>query len=145
MKTCNRCLKNKPLSGFYKIGAICKECKRIEQRQRFLAYSQDPNWVAKERKRTRERNIRLGYAEKYRATTKAQKKRLAEIKKAWIERNPAKRKAHNILSAALRDGKIKKKRCEVCGKYAQAHHPDYSKPLEIVWLCPKHHKQIHWK
>ncbi len=34
--------------------------------------------------------------------------------------------------------------CTVCGA-AQAvkHHPDYSKPLEIIWLCHIHHVQVH--
>lgn len=33
--------------------------------------------------------------------------------------------------------------CEVCGTTpAQRHHDDYSKPLEIRWLCPVHHKEV---
>lgn len=35
--------------------------------------------------------------------------------------------------------------CSVCGKSnAEAHHDDYSKPYEIVWLCVKHHSQLHF-
>lgn len=35
--------------------------------------------------------------------------------------------------------------CEVCGSVERvhAHHKDYSKPLEVTWLCPFHHKQAH--
>jgi len=34
--------------------------------------------------------------------------------------------------------------CEVCGATpALRHHDDYSKPLDIRWLCPLHHKAVH--
>lgn len=44
---------------------------------------------------------------------------------------------------AVRRGTIEKKPCEVCGADAEMHHQDYSKPLEITWLCPEHHRQRH--
>ena len=47
------------------------------------------------------------------------------------------------LNHAIRDGKIKRKPCEVCGKSAEAHHEDYDKPFEIRWLCKKHHWEIY--
>jgi hypothetical protein len=45
----------------------------------------------------------------------------------------------------LRDGKIKKLPCQVCvsESHVHAHHTDYSKPLEVVWLCAKCHHRIH--
>ena len=34
--------------------------------------------------------------------------------------------------------------CEVCGiPESHAHHDDYSRPLDVRWLCEKHHKQLH--
>lgn len=34
--------------------------------------------------------------------------------------------------------------CEVCGtKDVEKHHPDYSKPLEVKWLCRDHHLELH--
>lgn len=45
---------------------------------------------------------------------------------------------------AARKGIIKKKSCVVCGSSeSQAHHKDYDKPLEVKWLCPKHHAEEH--
>ena len=43
----------------------------------------------------------------------------------------------------LRRGSIKRQPCVKCGKKAQAHHPDYSKPLQVVWLCRPHHLELH--
>ena len=41
-------------------------------------------------------------------------------------------------------GRIFKKPCKVCGDLnVEAHHEDYSKPLDVVWLCHKHHGVVH--
>lgn len=42
----------------------------------------------------------------------------------------------------MRSGKLKKEKC-FCGKAGQPHHEDYSKPLDVIWLCPKHHTARH--
>ena len=50
------------------------------------------------------------------------------------------------LYFAIRAGKIKKDICIICGNSkVHGHHPDYTKPLEVIWLCPLHHKQLHTK
>lgn len=57
---------------------------------------------------------------------------------------PEKWNARLILRQAVRYKKIKKSPCEICGnKYSQGHHEDYSKPLEVIWFCDKHHKEHH--
>ena len=62
----------------------------------------------------------------------------------WIKRNSQKRAAHVIVGNAIRDGELVKKRCEVCGaEKVDAHHDDYSKPLDVRWLCRKHHAEHH--
>lgn len=62
-----------------------------------------------------------------------------------IEYDKLKRKAVNALNYAVRSGRMVRKPCMKCGKKAQAHHDDYSKPLKVKWLCPKHHIQHHMK
>jgi hypothetical protein len=43
-----------------------------------------------------------------------------------------------------RRGVIKPQPCRQCGNpKAQKHHPDYSKPLEVVWLCRECHLALH--
>lgn len=69
-----------------------------------------------------------------------------EIKRRWVERNPEKRKASIAASNALRDGKLVKGPCArlaegECHGRIEMHHEDYSKPLDVTWLCSKHHAE----
>jgi hypothetical protein len=63
----------------------------------------------------------------------------------WRKSNPEKYAAHIIVGNALASGKIVKQPCEKCEseKHIHGHHNDYSKPLEITWLCCICHKQEH--
>ena len=63
--------------------------------------------------------------------------------KAWQKKNPEKVKAHQIVREAIKDGTLQMKPCQRCGDWpVQAHHPDYSQPLNVWWLCPKCHARI---
>lgn len=55
------------------------------------------------------------------------------------EKQSARAYAHSYLTRGL----LKKKGCAVCGSEAQMHHPDYDRPLDVVWLCKKHHRDAH--
>lgn len=56
----------------------------------------------------------------------------------------AKANARAYANVYLNRGKIERKPCEVCGdEKAEMHHHDHGKPLEIVWLCRKHHLHLH--
>src|SRR5216117_2839614 len=61
----------------------------------------------------------------------------------WIERNQEKRRAQVAAGNALRDGRLDRHPCEVCGAKAEMHHEDYSKPLEVKWRCRQHHAEVH--
>lgn len=77
------------------------------------------------------------------AYARANPERVAAHKKAWIERNPEKRAAHIALNNAVRAGRVVKGPCEVCDSTGRVHghHDDYTKPLEVRWLCPAHHSE----
>ena len=63
----------------------------------------------------------------------------------WIANNQEKRKAELEVGNAIKYGKLFKEPCFVCGASdVEAHHPDYSAPLSVVWLCVDHHKEVHW-
>lgn len=53
--------------------------------------------------------------------------------------------AYREYIKALKSGLLGRQPCVVCGstKNIDGHHEDYSKPLEVTWLCRKHHKIRH--
>jgi hypothetical protein len=61
-----------------------------------------------------------------------------------MERDPEKEAARRAVLYAVRTGKLVRQPCEKCGETpAEGHHDDYSKPLEVRWLCPTHHDAHH--
>lgn len=75
---------------------------------------------------------KIGQKNTYRAIKKS-------IKKYW-----KKQLARQYVYEATKRGElIRPKNCELCGNSGtiQAHHKDYSKPLEVIWLCIKCHSQ----
>jgi hypothetical protein len=64
----------------------------------------------------------------------------------WGARNREKRFAHRRVYKAVKEGTLVRQPCEICGELrVDAHHEDYSKPLDVMWLCKLHHRQIHAK
>lgn len=59
------------------------------------------------------------------------------------EERAKRRKARSTLNHHLRDKGLERPSCEVCGAKAEAHHDDYDKPLDVRWLCFKHHRAHH--
>lgn len=87
-------------------------------------------------------------AEKYKVFCKTErgKKLMALYQKTYAKKYPEKRNARLIVFRAVKSGKIKKLPCQVCGESrVEGHHPDYSKPLSVKWLCKKHHIAEHKK
>jgi hypothetical protein len=85
---------------------------------------------------------------KTRAYTKTPKGKAVAARKGrkWTKNNPAARRAHHRVRYAKLIARLTPKPCEVCGsRPTEAHHDDYSKPLEVRWLCVLHHKAEHRK
>lgn len=63
----------------------------------------------------------------------------------WSEENPEKRRAHHAVEQALKSGKLSRLNCEHCGanRHLDAHHEDYSKPLDVKWMCRSCHLKAH--
>lgn len=70
--------------------------------------------------------------------------RKSYAKKALNAEFRKKRIAHSYVAKALKDGILIKMACFVCGEMnTDAHHDDYMKPLDVRWLCRKHHAEHH--
>lgn len=131
-KKCASCNQSKPLTEFHKnkghkdgLNSYCNAC----------SYEKYTEW----RLKNKERYNKL--------ISEYHKKKRAEIPGIYNKhRNnnrkkyPEKAKAQGIITYELKRGRLTKKPCIICNEEkVEAHHPDYSKPLEVVWLCKKHH------
>jgi hypothetical protein len=136
MKKCFKCLCVKPLSEFYAHKAMkdghlnkCKACTladvsahRIQNLERIRAYDRARGRTAPRLKKSRQ------YVECRKGTPEYELRRKARV----------------ALGNAVKYKRIQPWPCEVCGKEkAQAHHPDYTRPLLVTWLCTTHHGQAH--
>lgn len=107
----------------------CKECANAKNRD---YYRRNKDKVSKK-------------VYEYKHTEKG-KRVMNESAKKWKESNPKKYLSHLAVKQGLKYGFIEKKDCEVCGDpEVHAHHDDYDKPWDVVWLCPQHHKDHHAK
>ena len=93
-----------------------------------------------------ERSKKPEYVAKKVAYAKENPDVIRRLVKAWRKRNPEKRKAWWTFSNAVRAGKIVAP--EICSRCGEAglidgHHPDYDKPLEVIWLCRSCHVEAH--
>lgn len=74
--------------------------------------------------------------------------RVSRRVKRWRAMNPQKRAAHLTVKRALYSGElVRPGDCETadCQKQPEGHHDDYLKPLDVRWLCRRHHRQRHVK
>lgn len=150
MKTCFKCLQSKPLAEFYKHSFMadghlnkCKECTKKDVKER--RYGPKREYVLAYDRMRGATEKRLQKRREY-AKTEAGKKSVAVGRDKNREKFPEKYKARTALGNAVRNGTIVPwPVCAIpeCCKKPQAHHPDYSEPLSVVWLCDWHHKQAH--
>lgn len=136
MKTCFKCNQEKPFADFYAHKAMadgylgkCKACTKADVSKR------------------RMENIDACRAyDRARANEPHRVALRARVVSEWKAAHPKRRAAQVALGNAVRDGRVVPwPVCSVpeCDCKPEAHHPDYDTPLDVVWLCPPHHKQAH--
>jgi ribosomal protein S27AE len=146
-KVCRGCKVEKAFSEFKKktpskdgLEARCREC--------FAKYYE----ANKERIRTRQRKawkeFSIANSEKLREKGKAMysqsKEQRAEYRKAYKKEFAPKVHAKSLVKSKITKGEIMKQPCEKCGEVkVDAHHDDYAKPLDVRWLCRRHHMAWH--
>jgi hypothetical protein len=133
-KVCFKCNVDKPLTEYYKHARMgdghlnkCKDCTKKDANQH--------------------RSDNLEKIREYDRQRGKLAKRLAsntEVTRAWRAEDKRRQQAHAAVSKALRHGTLLKEPCCRCGnERSVAHHDDYDKPLEVMWLCQPCHKQRH--
>ena len=154
-KVCFKCSKRKRLESFYrhpqmKDGSLnkCKSCAREDVRSN----------------RRDRRDYYIGYDRERYTHSPERRAACSAASKRSAERNPERRaaanekyrrahldkvRAHSAVGRAVRSGKLRKpKRCSECGRSGlvlHAHHTDYTRPLDVIWLCAEDHNKLHRK
>lgn len=132
-KTCFKCNVMQPITEFYVHPAMgdgrlnkCKTCAKRDVSKNY-----------------RENIEHYREYERQRFSRQERKQKVAE----YAKRRPSiKRQATYLTTNAIRDGRLIRQPCEKCGDAkSEAHHDDYSKPLDVRWLCRKHHLEHHGK
>ena len=60
----------------------------------------------------------------------------------WPQATPEAKRAHGAVYRAVKKGTLQKPNaCQKCGAkgYVEAAHKDYSRPLDVEWLCKRCH------
>lgn len=130
MKTCNKCGIEKEMSEYYAHKGMkdgyhnqCKSCSSIIN------------------KRNRIKNIKhIRKYDRERESLPNRKATKREAQRRYNKIHPERHAARSLVGYALNDGRLNKGPCLTCGSmFTEAHHPDYSKPLEVEWYCRQCH------
>lgn len=133
-KECFKCKTVKPLTEFYKHAMMadghlnkCKECTK--------------NDVSKHRNQNLEK---IRAYDRERGKIPERIKANVEVNRAWRAEDKRRQAAHSLVARSIRNGSLVRQPCIRCGaEKSVAHHEDYDKPLEVMWLCQPCHKQRH--
>ena len=133
-KECFKCKTIKPLTEFYRHSEMadghlnkCKQCTKHD--------------VAEHR----EKNLdKIRAYDRERGKLPERIKLSVEVNRAWRSEDLRRQRAHNMVSHAIKKGELTRMSCIRCGNLkTEAHHEDYDKPLDVMWLCSPCHKQRH--
>lgn len=149
MKQCFKCGEEKPLTEFYAHPQMadghlnkCKDCakkdvlkNRASRVEYYRAYDRDRFQNNPDRRAATLEANRRNY----------DPRKASAANRRHRGRYPERYTAKNAVNNAVRDGKLERQPfCEICGEPSQhAHHDDYSKPLDVRWLCGPCHRRVH--
>lgn len=135
-KICSECKRSLPLSEFSKRAGTpdglqdrCKSCFSRYNRER---YARNKEKIRTDIYRYRRENPDAVLASRLRACRKS----------------PTHRNAYRAVEAAIDAGALRRPdRCQGCGcdgslHRIEAHHSDYSRPLDVIWLCTPCHRRM---
>ena len=134
MKICRKCRVEKPLSDFYKHRGmadghlnICKDCTRKRISSHWHLNAEQLRKKERERWQRRKKNPR---------EIKRRLKYQQQLRSKHPERNKAYCHVHRNLKPP--------DQCEICGESCKlhGHHKDYTKPLQVIWVCPVCHRRV---
>lgn len=147
-RVCRDCQEEKPDTAFTKshgyLTKLCKSCAVVRTQR----------WVAKnaERRAQYERDyyasadgkkVRRAATDRYRETENGRQHRRSDARR-YAKEHPEKVRARKLLGRAVASGLVTQGPCERCGSTpTDGHHDDYSKPLEVRWLCRACHGTHH--
>ena len=115
----------------YKTDHLYREQKLAKNRAHRMATTMTPKAVAKRARYIADKTFRetaMSYA------------------KAWSKRFRERKRCHHAVAAAIRNGSlVRPSACAACATVGRvnAHHHDYTKPLDVHWLCQRCHALEH--
>jgi hypothetical protein len=144
-KKCISCGEEKILDEYYKHSQMkdgrlnkCKDCCKQDNRKNRV------DNIDYYREYDRMRSVNSDRVEARKQYEEDHKDQVDRTKSEWRKRNKDKSRAHRKVAYEIKKGSLSTRPCEICGNdRTEAHHEDYSKPLDIVWLCDTCHKQRH--
>jgi hypothetical protein len=131
----------------------CFKCNTVKLLEDFYKHPQMPDGHVNKCKECNKNDVTVNRnknIEKVRAYDRARGKEpkrikaVTEITRAWRAEDLRRQVAHSSVARAVCKGELVRQPCCRCGaEKTVAHHEDYGKPLEVVWLCQPCHKQRH--
>lgn len=136
-KRCTKCGETKAVEEFNRhhdrkdgLQTRCRPCQALATRESRRRHSDHANAVSRARRKR-----------------EGEKRKLQQRKQRHRDRKD-KTPARRATLLAIRKGVlVRPDACGKCGateRAIHAHHTDYSKPLEVEWLCPPCHADAHY-
>jgi hypothetical protein len=132
----------------------CKVCRLVKDREYYkkrpeICLAKHERWAKRNPEKILKNQREYYHRNKDKILEKlkeTRKKNGYNTTKQYKHRNKEKIDAHNYVALAIKFGNlVRPETCEKCKKQCKphAHHHDYTKPLDVIWVCPKCHGEEH--